>query len=153
MCPVVPPWTQFLCPSFRPWLNKRYSPRYPWTRSVAASILDGIRDTAPTNKICCVQVRNTQFEMLTRMRTFSLGPLRSNVWPVLESLFEKGTFWKVFFPIQCAVGPLLTAIPIWIPNRNRNRFCTRHTQCATFSTVTKCHHFEFVTTVARSGFF
>jgi len=47
----------------------------------------------------------------------------------------------------------LRAVPIRIPNRNRNRLCTSHTQCVTFVTVTKCHNFEFVNSVTRSCFF
>ena len=47
----------------------------------------------------------------------------------------------------------MRAVPIRIPNRNRNRFCTSHTQCVTFVTVTKRHEFEFVTWVTRSGSF
>ena len=46
----------------------------------------------------------------------------------------------------------MRADPIRIPNRNRNRVCTSHTQCVTFVTVTKCHNFEFVTSVTRSGY-
>ena len=48
---------------------------------------------------------------------------------------------------------VLRAVPIWIPNRNRNRVCTSHTQCVKFVMVTKCHNYEFVTSVTRSGFF
>jgi len=47
----------------------------------------------------------------------------------------------------------MRAVPIRIPNRNRNRFCTSHTQCVTFVTVTKRHEFEFVTWVTRCGSF
>jgi len=47
----------------------------------------------------------------------------------------------------------LRAVPIRIPNRNRNRFCTSHTQCVTFVTVIKSHNFAFVTSVTRSVFF
>ena len=35
----------------------------------------------------------------------------------------------------------------------RNRVCTSHTQCVTIVSVTKCHNFEFVTSVTRSDFF
>jgi len=38
----------------------------------------------------------------------------------------------------------MRAILIQIPNRNRNRFCTSHTQCVT---VTKCLNFEIVTSL------
>jgi len=46
----------------------------------------------------------------------------------------------------------LRAVPIRIPNRNRNRFCTSHTQCVTFVTVTKRHYFEFVSSVSALVF-
>ena len=44
----------------------------------------------------------------------------------------------------------LSAVPIRIPNRNRNRVLT---QCVTLVTVKKCHDFECVTSVTLSDFF
>jgi len=45
----------------------------------------------------------------------------------------------------------MRGVLIRIPNRNRNS--STHTQCVTFVTVTKCHNFEFVTSVTLSVFF
>jgi len=47
----------------------------------------------------------------------------------------------------------LKAVPIRIPNRDRNRSCTIHTQNVICVTVIKCHNFEFATSVTRSVFF
>jgi len=56
-------------------------------------------------------------------------------------LYKKsGNVSNAWIPLERAVPIWIPrAVPIQIPNRNRNRFGTSHTQCVTFLTVTKCH--------------